>query len=84
MKTNCPTIPGPGAYQFKGELILMLQVAGFREITVRGDYTDQPATADSVELVLTAIKEAQAEYSAKDMPLHMVYCLLIMLQVVDP
>ena len=45
-----------GSIYFKGELILMLQVAGFREITVRGDYTDQPATADSVELVFTAIK----------------------------
>jgi hypothetical protein len=38
----------------KNELLLMLKVAGFREITVRGDYTDEPATADSEELIFTA------------------------------
>lgn len=45
-----------GNMYFKNELILMLQVAGFREITVRGDYTDEPATADNEELVFTAIR----------------------------
>lgn len=30
--------------------------AGFHGITVCGDYTEQPATADHVELVFTAIK----------------------------
>lgn len=45
-----------GSMVFKSELILMLHVAGFREITVRGDYTDQPATAGSEELVFTAVK----------------------------
>ena len=45
-----------GNMHFKSELILMLQVAGFREITVRGDYTDQPATADHEELVFTAVR----------------------------
>jgi SAM-dependent methyltransferase len=45
-----------GNMYFKNELILMLQVAGFREITVRGDYTDEPATPDHEELVFTAIR----------------------------
>lgn len=40
----------------KNELLLMLKVAGFRESTVRGDYTDEPATADHGELVFTAIR----------------------------
>jgi len=38
------------------EVLLMLQVAGFRQITVRGDYTDEPATPDSKELIFTALK----------------------------
>jgi len=38
------------------EMLLMLQVAGFRQITVRGDYTDEPATPDSKELIFTALK----------------------------
>lgn len=41
---------------FKNELILMLEVAGFREISVRGNYMDEPATADHEELVFTAIR----------------------------
>ena len=41
---------------FKQELLLMLKVAGFREITVYGDYTDDPANADSNELVFAALK----------------------------
>jgi hypothetical protein len=41
---------------FKNELLLMLKVAGFREITVHGDYTDEPPTADHKELVFTAIR----------------------------
>jgi SAM-dependent methyltransferase len=45
-----------GSIYFKNELLLMLSVAGFREITVHGDYTDQPATADHEELVFTAIR----------------------------
>jgi len=45
-----------GNIYFKQELLLMLKVAGFREISVRGDYTDQPATADSKELVFRAIR----------------------------
>jgi SAM-dependent methyltransferase len=44
---------------FKHELLLMLNVAGFRTITVHGDYTDQPATADHKDLLFTAIKETQ-------------------------
>ena len=41
---------------FKNELLLMLRIAGFREISVQGDYTDEPATANHTELVFTAIK----------------------------
>ena len=40
----------------KNELLLMLKVTGFRDITVHGDYTDEPATADHEELVFTAIR----------------------------
>ena len=45
-----------GNMYFKNELLLMLHVAGFRDITVHGDYTDEPATADHEELVFTVIK----------------------------
>jgi hypothetical protein len=45
-----------GTVYFKNEILLMLKSAGFREITVRGDYTDAPATADTKELVFTAVK----------------------------
>jgi SAM-dependent methyltransferase len=38
------------------EMLLMLQVAGFRQITIRGDYTDESATPDSEELIFTALK----------------------------
>jgi SAM-dependent methyltransferase len=41
---------------FKNELLLMLKMVGFSEVSVRGDYSDQPATADSEELVFTAIR----------------------------
>ena len=33
----------------------MLKVAGFREISVHGDYTEEPATADHEELGFKAI-----------------------------
>jgi hypothetical protein len=45
-----------GSVYFKSELFLMLQVAGFREIHVYGDYTDETATADHEELVFEAIR----------------------------
>jgi SAM-dependent methyltransferase len=45
-----------GNTYFKQELLLMLKVAGFREIAVYGDYTDEPATADQRELVFVALK----------------------------
>jgi SAM-dependent methyltransferase len=41
---------------FKQELLLMLKVAGFREITVYGDYTDESATPEHRELVFIARK----------------------------
>lgn len=45
-----------GNMYLKNELLLMLKIAGFRDITLRGDYTDQPATVDHEELIFTAIK----------------------------
>jgi SAM-dependent methyltransferase len=45
-----------GNMYLKSELLLMLKVAGFREVTIRGDYTDEPATPDHEELVFTAIR----------------------------
>ena len=45
-----------GNMYLKNELWLMLQVAGFHEITVNGDYTDMPATIEHEELVFTAIR----------------------------
>ena len=45
-----------GSMYLKNEVVLMLRVAGFVEITVRGDYTDEPASASSEKLVITAIR----------------------------
>jgi hypothetical protein len=45
-----------GQMYFKNELLLLLQIAGFREITVCGDYTDEPATPEHRQLVFTAIR----------------------------
>jgi SAM-dependent methyltransferase len=45
-----------GNMYLKNELQLMLKVAGFRQITVRGDYTDEPATSEHEELIFTAIR----------------------------
>lgn len=45
-----------GSMYLKNELLLMLKVAGFREIIVRGDYTDELATSDHEELVFIAIR----------------------------
>jgi SAM-dependent methyltransferase len=38
------------------EVRLMLLVAGFRQITLRGDYSAEPATADSEALIFTGLK----------------------------
>ena len=46
-----------GNMYLKNEVLLMLKVAGFREIVVQGDYTDEPATSDHEELIFTAIKQ---------------------------
>jgi hypothetical protein len=45
-----------GDMYLKSEVVLMLQVAGFRAISVRGDYTEEPATADHEKLIFTAIR----------------------------
>ncbi|MFN8445380.1 MAG: hypothetical protein U0175_31615 [Caldilineaceae bacterium] len=36
---------------FKNELLLLIKVAGFHDITVCGDYTAEAATADPIGLV---------------------------------
>jgi SAM-dependent methyltransferase len=45
-----------GDMYLKNEVLLMLQVASFRQITVRGDYANGPTTPDSKELIFTALK----------------------------
>lgn len=45
-----------GNLYLKQELMLMLQVAGFNEVSVRGNYTDEEATSQHGELVFTAIR----------------------------
>jgi SAM-dependent methyltransferase len=45
-----------GNIYFKNELLLMLNIAGFQNITVCGDYTEQVAMPDHEDLVFTAIK----------------------------
>jgi hypothetical protein len=45
-----------GDMYLKNEVLLMLKVAGFSQITVRGDYTDDSATPESEKLIFTAIK----------------------------
>jgi hypothetical protein len=45
-----------GLIYTKNELALMLQMAGFHDISVYGDYTDQAATAESEEIVFVARK----------------------------
>lgn len=45
-----------GGMYLKNEMLLMLQVAGFREITLSGDYTDRPAAAADGELVFLAVR----------------------------
>jgi hypothetical protein len=39
---------------FRDELVLMLERAGFRHVTVTGDYSDDPPTAESRFLVYRA------------------------------
>ncbi|HSH13656.1 MAG TPA: class I SAM-dependent methyltransferase, partial [Desulfurivibrionaceae bacterium] len=43
-----------GQMYFKNELMLMLEKAGFGQVTVLGDYSDQPATTDHAELLFVA------------------------------
>ena len=38
------------------EVRLMLEVAGFSQIALQGDWADQPASPDSAELVFTAVR----------------------------
>jgi SAM-dependent methyltransferase len=45
-----------GNMYLKPELMLMLAVAGFKEVVVRGDYTDNEATPQHGELVFIAIR----------------------------
>jgi nicotinamidase-related amidase len=54
-----PTSDGGELRSFfrKPGLLLMLQAAGFRHITVTGDYTNKPVTADHSELIFTAVRQ---------------------------
>jgi hypothetical protein len=45
-----------GLMYFKNELLLMLQVAGFDDVAIYGDYSDQEATAENRELIFVAQK----------------------------
>jgi SAM-dependent methyltransferase len=45
-----------GNVYMKNEVQLMLKVAGFRTISVTGDYTDEIATSEHEEIVFTAVK----------------------------
>ncbi len=45
-----------GNMYFMNDLLLMLTIAGFQEISVYGGYTNDPASADHDELVFIAIK----------------------------
>lgn len=45
-----------GNIYFKNEMLLMLKVAGFDQISVCGEYTEETATSDHEELNFTAIK----------------------------
>jgi hypothetical protein len=45
-----------GNMYFKNDLFLMLTIAGFREISVHGDNTDDPPSADHEELVFITVK----------------------------
>jgi hypothetical protein len=40
----------------KNELVLMLELAGFDTVQISGDYDDEPATADSINLIFLATK----------------------------
>ena len=42
---------------FSGELVMMLERAGFTEVEVRGEYNDLPPTADDTFLVYVAKRE---------------------------
>ncbi len=45
-----------GNTYFKNQLLLMLNTAGFRNISLHGGYTDQPASVDDRELIFIATK----------------------------
>jgi len=42
---------------FCGELVMMLERAGFTEVEVRGEYNDLPPTADDTFLIYVASHE---------------------------
>ena len=35
---------------------MLIKLAGFRDVDVRGDWTDAPATADHEDLIFTALR----------------------------
>ncbi len=45
-----------GQMYFRNEVMLLLELAGFRDNDVQGDYTDEEATAENQQLVFIARK----------------------------
>jgi SAM-dependent methyltransferase len=45
-----------GQMYFRNEVVLMLDLAGFRDVNVQGDYSDEEATTEHQELVFIARK----------------------------
>lgn len=50
-----------GNMYLKNEVILMLNMAGFNDISVTGDYTSEPATPDHGEIIFKAVKQRDHE-----------------------
>jgi hypothetical protein len=46
-----------GQMYLKNEVLWMLELAGFGDVELHGDYTPHPASAESDELVFTAIRQ---------------------------
>jgi hypothetical protein len=52
---------GQGRWYFRNEVLWMLQLAGFSDVVVKGDYTDEDFNADHKQtMVFIATKDAEA------------------------
>ena len=58
-----------GEIYLKNEIMLMLRVAGFCQIAVRGDYADGPVTQENKELIFTALKQVYEKQKGYDSPI---------------